>query len=153
MIDLRTLKKLIKLMKDNELSELEVRDEAEHVVLRRPGGGPVQYQATPAVPAQSPAQAPPAQAPAAEEQGEDESNLVELPSPMVGTFYAAPSPDSETFVRVGSKVEPEDVVCVIEAMKVFNEIKAENRGTIEKVLVRNGDPVEYGQALFLIRPQ
>ncbi len=78
--------------------------------------------------------------------------LVEIASPMVGTFYAAASPEKPPFATVGTKVGPDTVVCLIEAMKVFNEIKAECSGTIERVLVKNGEPVEFGQAIYLVKP-
>jgi acetyl-CoA carboxylase biotin carboxyl carrier protein len=81
-----------------------------------------------------------------------EENLVEIKSPLVGTFYAAPSPDSDPCVEVGSQVEPQTVVCIIEAMKVMNEIKAETGGTIAEILVENGQAVEYGQVLFKVKP-
>jgi len=91
----------------------------------------------------------PAEGPAADEQ---EVEYVEIKSPMVGTFYAAPDPDSPPFVQLGSTVNPSTVVCIVEAMKVFNEIKAELSGTIQKILVKNEEPIEYGQPLFLVRP-
>jgi acetyl-CoA carboxylase biotin carboxyl carrier protein len=78
--------------------------------------------------------------------------LIEIKSPMVGTFYATPSPDSAPYVEIGSHVEPQTVICIIEAMKVMNEIKAENSGTVAEILVTNGQAVEYGQALFRVRP-
>ncbi|MFB0525064.1 MAG: acetyl-CoA carboxylase biotin carboxyl carrier protein, partial [Phycisphaerae bacterium] len=81
-----------------------------------------------------------------------EEELVEIKSPIVGTFYATPSPDSEPYVEVGSHVEPQTVVCIVEAMKVMNEIKAETRGTIVEILVTNGQAAEYGQVLFRVRP-
>ncbi len=83
---------------------------------------------------------------------QQQENLVEIKSPIVGTFYATPSPDSGPYVEVGSQVTPQTVVCVIEAMKVMNEIKAETSGTIVEVLVTNGQAVEYGQVLFRVRP-
>ncbi|MCU0689003.1 MAG: acetyl-CoA carboxylase biotin carboxyl carrier protein, partial [Phycisphaerales bacterium] len=99
------------------------------------------------------APAAPAAAPAAKATGgDDTAGLVAVTSPMVGTFYASPNPDSPAFVSVGSKVSAGTTVCLVEAMKVFNEIKAESSGTIERVLVQSGAAVEYGQKLFLIRP-
>lgn len=155
MIELRKLRELVKLMKEDDLSELDLRDESEQVTLRRPGPQAVPVvQAPPAAPppatmaeaaAGHSSQQPPAQT--AADQG-----LVEITSPMVGTFYSASSPDAEPFVRLGADVEEDTVVCIIEAMKVFNEIKAETRGAIEKVLVTSGQAVEYGQPLFLLRP-
>jgi len=111
----------------------------------------------------APAPAPAARAPAggAPDEGAeppeaphppDAAGLVAIESPMVGTFYSSPNPDAPAFVSVGSSVSPDTVVCLIEAMKVFNEIKAEVAGTVERVLVNNGDAVEFGQKLFLVRP-
>lgn len=153
MIEMRKLRELVKLMKENDLCELDIRDQDEQVTLKRPGGqaDPIVYPAAaPAAPAPSPHAE--AQAAAGEAAPDDRAGLHEIVSPMVGTFYAAPSPDADPFVRVGASVDGETVVCVIEAMKVFNEIKAEVNGTIEKVLVANGEAVEFGQPLFLVRP-
>lgn len=152
-IEMRKLKQLIQLMKDNDLSELDLRDEKEQVTLKR--GSQVQLApVAPAAAAPPPAAAPPAPAgPAGQaEPSPADAGLVEIPSPMVGTFYAAPSPDADAYVGVGSTVEPESVVCVIEAMKVFNEIRAEVTGRIEQILVGNGQAVEYGQPLMLVKP-
>jgi len=104
-------------------------------------------------PAMGPAAAAAGEAPQAiggETKGPAEEKLLEIKSPLVGTFYATPSPDSEPFVEVGSKVEENSVVCIIEAMKVMNEIKAEVSGTIAEILVKNGEAVEYGQVLFRV---
>ena len=153
MIDIRKLKELVRLMVENDLTELDIRDEQETVTVKRPGlhvapqvvAAPVMAapvaQAAPAAPS-APAAAP---APAKE-------TLPAIESPMVGTFYAAPGPDKAPFVTVGSKVGPDTTVCLIEAMKIFNEIKAETTGTVEEVLVKSGQPVEFGQPLFRIRP-
>lgn len=160
MIDIRKLKELVRLMVSNELTELDLRDSEEQVTLRRssPQAQP-QVMMPPQMPAGTPSpapQSPPAtseQPPAATPpSGDDEAGLIRIESPMVGTFYTAPNPDSPSFVEVGASVTPETVVCIIEAMKIFNEIKAECRGTIEKVLVKNAEAVEFGQPLFLVRP-
>ncbi|MDH3583873.1 MAG: acetyl-CoA carboxylase biotin carboxyl carrier protein [Phycisphaerae bacterium] len=150
MIDLKVLKQLIRLMKENDLSELDLRDSDEQVSLKRGSG--VVYPAVPVPPTPAPA-AVPVESPAGggDEEPIDEG-LVQIKSPMVGTFYAAASPDADPFVGVGASVGPDSVVCVVEAMKVFNEIKAELAGTVEKVLVSNGEAVEFEQPLFLIRP-
>ncbi|MCZ6850254.1 MAG: acetyl-CoA carboxylase biotin carboxyl carrier protein [Planctomycetota bacterium] len=158
MIDIRKLKELVRLMVANDLTELDLRDSEEQVTLRRDGlnqvpqvvgaaGAPPASAATagPSTPAS--ASKPMAAPEAAAEQG-----LATIESPMVGTFYAASNPDSSPFVAVGSSVDPDTVVCMIEAMKIFNEIKAECSGTIEKVLVNNGESIEFGQALFIVRP-
>jgi len=169
MIDIRKLKELVRLMVDNELSELDMKDQQETVTIKRgPAGGtivnhqPVIYNGAGGA---APHSAPPARSARAggdesrdPEPGTaapapaDTSGLVAIESPMVGSFYSAPNPDAGAFVSVGSAVSPETVVCLIEAMKVFNEIKAETTGTIERVLVNSGDPVEFGQKLFLVRP-
>lgn len=137
------------MMVNNDLVELSLRDGDVEVSLRRPdpgacADGQVVVPVVPANPAAQPA--------AAEPVAEDELNLAEIPSPMVGTFYTASSPDTPPFVKVGSAVGPDTVVCIIEAMKVFNEIKADVSGTIEQVLVKNEQAIEFGQPLFLVRP-
>lgn len=168
MIDIRKLKELVRLMVDNDLVEIDLRDSEEQVTMRRPnppGGVAAAPQLiaapphlmhaamhAPAAPAAAAhangnaAGAPPAAA------GESEAGLIKIESPMVGTFYATPNPDSPPFATVGTAVAPDKVVCIIEAMKIFNEIKAECSGTIHKVLVKSGDPVEFGQTLFLVKP-
>lgn len=156
MIDVKTLKQLIKLMKDNELTEIDIRDQEEQVLLKRGSAqAPVQMVAPQPVQPAAHAPAPPAAAPAdaapAETAAADDG-LIEITSPMVGSFYSAPSPDAADFVSVGSTVSKDTVVCIVEAMKVFNEIKAEVSGTIQKVLVSNGDAIEFGQPLFLVKP-
>ena len=155
MIDIRKLKELVRLMVSNELTELDLRDSDEQVTLRRQGPHQVPQivTTTAATAAVANAAAPVATATtAAPEIDASEQGLLKIESPMVGTFYLAPNPDAAPFVTVGAAVGPETNVCVIEAMKIFNEIKAECSGTIEKVLVSNAEPVEFGQALFLVRP-
>jgi acetyl-CoA carboxylase biotin carboxyl carrier protein len=104
--------------------------------------------AAPASAAPAPKAAPTPAAPAAD----DEAGLVAIESPMVGTFYASPGPDKPPFMSVGSSVGPDTTVCLVEAMKIFNEIKAERSGTVAKILVKSGQPVEFGQKLFLVKP-
>jgi acetyl-CoA carboxylase biotin carboxyl carrier protein len=149
-MDRRLLESLVKLMQANDLSLLKLRDGQKRVVLRR---GPAQNSSAAAPPpawtAHPPAQPSTAPSPGAQEEASD---LTPITSPMVGTFYAAANPDSKPFVSVGSKVEEETDVCVIEAMKVFNNVKAECRGTIAKIQVTNGQAVEFGQVLFLVKP-
>ncbi len=154
MIDIKTLKELVRLMVDNDLAEMDLRDAEETVTLKRAGpqSAPVvvaspQHHAAPA-PAPAAASAPAAAAAPAD----DTAGKLAIESPMVGTFYSASDPDSPPFVSVGKTVNKDDVVCLIEAMKVFNEIKAEVSGVVERVLVQNGQAVEYGQKLFLVRP-
>ena len=153
MIDIRKLKELVKLMVANDLAEMDLRDTDEQVTIRRHGetfvtsapAAPVVAQAAPAaVPAEVEA-APAATPQEAEVEGE------EIVSPMVGTFYSSPDPDSPAFVSVGDEVSEDTTVCIMEAMKIFNEIKAQVSGKIVKVLVKSGDPVEFGQPLFIVK--
>ncbi|MEY3143404.1 MAG: Acetyl-CoA biotin carboxyl carrier [Planctomycetota bacterium] len=155
MIDIRKLKELVRLMVENDLTELDIRDEQETVTVKRPGVHAVPQVVAAPVMAAAPVAAAPAAAPAAAAAAAPAAVKESLPaieSPMVGTFYATPGPDKAPFVSVGSKVGPDTTVCLIEAMKIFNEIKAETSGTVEEVLVKSGQPVEFGQPLFRIRP-
>jgi acetyl-CoA carboxylase biotin carboxyl carrier protein len=156
MIDIRKLKELVRLMVENDLTELDLRDEQETVTVKRPGIHAVPQVVAAPVMAQPMAAAAPAAAPAAPAAAAPAAPAKEvlpaIESPMVGTFYATPGPDKAAFVTVGSKVGPDTTVCLIEAMKIFNEIKAETSGTVEEVLVKSGQPVEFGQPLFRIRP-
>ncbi|MBC8377636.1 MAG: acetyl-CoA carboxylase biotin carboxyl carrier protein [Planctomycetes bacterium] len=147
-IDLKKVKELIDLMKENELVELEIADGDTKVHLKRPGADmPVMHQ----VPMQA---MPAAVAPAGSAPTEDakEDGLVDIVSPIVGTFYQASSPEVEAYVKSGDKVDADTVVCIVEAMKVLNEIKAEVSGTIVEVCCKDGQAVEYGQVLFKVRP-
>ncbi|MCE9589413.1 MAG: acetyl-CoA carboxylase biotin carboxyl carrier protein [Planctomycetes bacterium] len=155
MLDPKTLKELVKLMVANDLTELDLQDpQGERVTLKRNAvhhGQPVMHM----VPAPAPvASVPSASAPAASEPAAPaaDEGLVAIKSPMVGTFYTAAGPDAKAFVAVGSQVSADTTVCIIEAMKVFNEIKAETAGTIQKILVNNGQAVEFGQPLYLVKP-
>ena len=153
MIDIRKLKELVKLMVSNDLSEMDLRDTDEQVTIRRQGDTiitppPIAPVAVASQAMTAVADAPmPAESPAVVEEG------VEIVSPMVGTFYISSDPDSPAFVNVGGAVSEDTTVCIIEAMKIFNEIKAQCDGTILKVLVENGEPVEFGQPLFIVKPQ
>jgi acetyl-CoA carboxylase biotin carboxyl carrier protein len=150
MIDIRKLKELVRLMVSNDLTEVDLRDSQEQVTLKRTSPAAVPHVVhAPMSAVAHPVHMPPAAAPAS--GSDDDGGLVAIESPMVGTFYTASGPEKPAFVTVGSKVGPDTVICLIEAMKVFNEIKAERAGTIERVLVKNGEPVEFGQRLFLLR--
>ena len=157
MIDIRKLKELVRLMVGNDLTELDLRDSEEQVTLRRHGvHHSPEVVVTPAasnvtVPVPSAAAAL-TTAPSADVAVAIDESLVKIESPMVGTFYTAANPESPPFVRVGAQVEPDTVVCLIEAMKIFNEIKAECSGTIEKIMVDNAQSIEFGQVLFLVKP-
>ena len=152
MIDIRKLKELVRLMVENDLAELDLRDQQETVTIKRGGEGQPVVYAQPALPAAAPAAAPAAGTAAEADGPSDDAGLIAIESPMVGTFYSAANPESEPFTSVGKSVSADSVVCLVEAMKVFNEIKAECTGTIERVLVNNGDAVEFGQKLFLVKP-
>ena len=155
--ELNRLRELIELMEKHGLTEVCLERGEEKWQLRRgpqevmhvmPAAGMPQYAAPQAAPsAPAPAQAAAASAP--EPKADD---TVAVKSPTVGTFYTSPTPDDPPFVSIGSKVQPDTVVCIIEAMKVFNQIPAEVSGTITEILVNNGDPVEFGQPLFRVRP-
>lgn len=150
-MEIKEIKQLVKLMVDNDLTELNVTDGEQKVLLKR-GPGDVPIITT--VPAAHPAAvaAPAAAAPAVEEAEAPADDCVEVKSPMVGTFYLAPSPDSDQFVQVGSVINDDTVTCIVEAMKVMNEIKAECSGTIVEICVKNAQPVEFGQVLFRVKP-
>jgi acetyl-CoA carboxylase biotin carboxyl carrier protein len=148
-MDVGLLEQIVKLMSCNDLNTVDVRDGERRIVLKRGAvAAPAGYTVTQMAPA--PVAAAPA-APAAPAV-EAEPKLTPIKSPMVGTFYAASSPDAKPFVQVGTQVDEETDVCIIEAMKVFNNIKAECRGSIAKILVTNGQAVEFGQVLFMVKP-
>lgn len=152
--DVRKIRRLVALMNEHDLSEMDLRQGDMRIQLRR-GSPPVVTAAAPP-PAQAPlprlaaAAAEPPKAVAGPESTAVEEHIALIKSPMVGTFYSAPDPDSPPYVKVGDPVGPETTVCIVEAMKVFNEIPAEVSGTIVAVLVENGEPVEFGQPLFKV---
>lgn len=152
-MDLRKIKKLIELLEESNLAELEIHEGEESVRLTRPGPAPPPPMAAPPAAAPQPAAPPAAGAEAGGEREQDDLPEGEtVRSPMVGTFYGAPDPDSEPFVTPGQKVSRGDVLCLIEAMKMFNQIESEYSGTVAAVLVESGQPVEFDQPLFVIRP-
>ena len=142
--DLERLRELIELMEQHSLTEICLERGKEKWKICR--GSQQEFVQVPA-----PVQAAPVSTLAAEPQ-EVADNTLPIKSPTVGTFYASPSPDDPPFVTVGTKVQPDTIVCIVEAMKVFNQIPAEVGGIIEEILVNNGDPVEFGQPLFRVRP-
>ena len=148
-MELEEIRRVIDLMRENDLAEFELEQEGLRIRIRRgpetvvQANGVYQAPAAPGVPApddNGSAAAPP------------DDGSVEIVSPIVGTFYRAPSPDSPPYVDLGSQIDAESVVCIVEAMKVMNEIKSEVRGSIVEILVENGAPVEFGQPLFRVRP-
>ena len=153
-MDFKKIKKLVSLVETSDISSLSVEEDNLKVEIKR------ELATTTVQPIIQPTVQPSAQ-PIAQpsapittntpEESNDDANLLEIKSPMVGTFYASPSPDASAFVSTGKAVKTGDVVCIIEAMKLFNEIESEVSGTIEKICVENGDAIEFGQTLFLVR--
>ncbi len=154
-MDIAQIRKLIKLVQSSDVTEIEVSDGEHSVRISRQStahpapAAPVAVTAPASIATTATAGSKPVAA-AAEEDPADHPHAVK--SPMVGTFYRAPSPDAEPFVREGQKVSKGDVLCIIEAMKLMNEIEAEYDGVVEKILAENASPIEYGQALFIITP-
>jgi acetyl-CoA carboxylase biotin carboxyl carrier protein len=149
------IRELIQLVKETAVAELEVQRGENRVRIRQSMANEqsVVLAAAPAVSAAAPApSAAPPKAQPAEAPGASDSSLIYVKSPIVGTFYERPSPDAPPFVRIGEQVSPGKVLCIIEAMKLMNEIPADMAGVIDCKLVQNGQPVEYGEALFGIRP-
>ena len=161
--DLQKIKELIEIMRRNELVEVEISHGDDKIFLKRSQPQPAAGGSGTALPmagssvsgaSEGPhvSQNSAPQQPPSVSEPQLEDGLVEIKSPLVGTFYATPSPDSDSYVEVGSHVDEQAVVCIVEAMKVMNEIKTEISGTIAEILVVNGQAVEYGQVFFKIRP-
>lgn len=142
---LEDLEKFIKFMDEHNLLELEIEEEGKRIKLKKMG------QELPLVVSRE-SNVNPTPVEVSKEEKKVDEELIEIKAPMVGTFYRAPSPGAKPYVEVGEDIKPGDILCIIEAMKLMNEIKAEVSGKIEKILVENADPVEFGQTLFLVRP-
>jgi len=141
-MEIKKLKEFIKFMEDNGLNELEIEEDGKRIRLKKNSSG------QPIVVSQAPSQVP-----AASPEGEaTTTNTLEIKSPMVGTFYTAPSPGAKPYVEIGSHIKSGDIVCIVEAMKLMNEIKAEVGGKVVQILVESGEPIEFGQTLFVIEP-
>jgi len=153
-MDIRKIKKLIELLEDSDVAEIEIVEGEESVRIARGGSAPIMPVAAPvnyAAPAATAAPAPSALAPAPAESSEDllpPGNVIE--SPMVGTFYRASSPTTKPFIDVGQSVNKGDTLCIIEAMKIMNQIEAETSGTVRAILVEDGQPVEFGEPLIVV---
>ena len=147
---LKKIKQIVEIMKDHNLVEVQIKQGEDEISVKK-GQPPQPHITTVPVIGHGLATVLPAGQAHAPEAAKQE-NLIEIKSPLVGTFYAQPSPDSEPFIEVSAHVEPQTVVCIVEAMKVMNEIKAETNGTIVEVVAVNGEAVEYGQVLFRVRP-
>src|SRR4051812_7651271 len=149
--DVKKVRKFIELMNEHDLAEIDLKQGDQRIRLRRPEA--VTMSAMPPMPMSAPSSAALGGAQkAAELAAADEGKFLVIKSPMVGTFYAAANPESPPFVKVGDRVGPETTVCIVEAMKVFNEIPAECAGRIAAVLVQSGDAVEFNQPLFRVEP-
>ena len=154
-MDIRKIKKLIELLEESDVEELEIHEADDSVRIsrrREPAAGTQYVRHYPApAPAQQPAPAPAAAAPASEESSAPAAPAGHsVKSPMVGTFYRSPSPTAKAFVEVGQTVNVGDVICIVEAMKMMNQIEADKSGTIQDILVENGQPVEFDQPLVVI---
>ncbi|MGH7682406.1 MAG: acetyl-CoA carboxylase biotin carboxyl carrier protein [Candidatus Eiseniibacteriota bacterium] len=141
----RTIQQLVQIMREEELAEIEVRRLFSSVRVRRPGGDPAMMAGATAPPAAASAESKEEAAPAA--------NLIAIKSPMVGTFYRSPAPDADPYVEENSSIDVGQTVCIVEAMKLMNEIESDVKGRITSILVENGQPVEYGQVLFQVEAE
>jgi len=162
-MDIEKIKELLKLLEESEIDELslEIEDESGEVKLRkgRPEGATTIYNNITPSPMGAPVpqgvQPPPTaqvSASAEEKESDEFAGMVEITSPIVGTFYRAPAPDADPYVKVGEQVEEGQVVCIVEAMKLMNEIQSDVSGRVAKILVENAQPVEFGQEMFIIDP-
>ena len=149
-MDIRKIKKLIDLIQESDVAEIEIHEGEESVRISRNGTAPVMMAAPAAVAAPVAAPAAAASAPAVEAAPAEASTANAVKSPMVGTFYRSSSPDTASFVEVGQTVAAGDIICIIEAMKMFNQIEADHSGTVKSILVENGHPVEFDEPLIII---
>ena len=158
-MDINELKELIALLEDSKLSELEIEEEGRRIRLTKQSEtymmapAPMQMQAPMAAPAPSVAPSTPFGSPhESKEPSLADQGLVAVTSPMVGTFYLKPAPSEPVFVELGDRISADQTICIVEAMKIMNEVAAKVAGIVERILVENGEPVEFGQPLFAIRP-
>jgi acetyl-CoA carboxylase biotin carboxyl carrier protein len=157
-MDIKQIQELVKIINKTNIAEISIEEEGLKITIKQKEEIVQQVVAAPAVPtpvAAAPLVAAPAAAaaaPKAEAPAKEADNLVAIKSPMIGTFYRSPSPDKPPFIEIGSDVTPGKVVCIVEAMKLFNEIESEIRGKVVKILVEDASPVEYDQPLFLVEP-
>jgi acetyl-CoA carboxylase biotin carboxyl carrier protein len=150
LFNVKKVRRLIELMKEHDLSEIDLK-QADHRVRIKRGGDVITTTMLPAAPA--PARAAPAESAAAAAPAASDARMLVIKSPMVGTFYRASGPDAAPFVKVGDRIGPEKTVCIVEAMKVFNEIPAGVSGQVVAILVENGAPIEFGQPLIKVDPE
>ena len=144
-MNIKKIEEVVRLMEKHNLTEISIEEEGVKIHLRKGSSGTIEtsIQVPPSVVVPQKEKIP---------EKEDKGNAVEIKAPMVGTFYKSPSPEAKAFVEVGAKVKEGDVLCIIEAMKLMNEIKCEVKGKVVDVLIENGNPVEFGQVLFLVEP-
>ena len=150
-MEIKDIKRIVEMMKTNDLTEFAIKDDEFELAMKRGSSEAPQvvYASAPAAaPAAAPAGAPAAAPAAAPEADSEDDGLVEIPSPIVGTFYRKPSPDADNFVSLGAEVSEDTVVCIIEAMKVMNHLPSPAAGVVRRILVSDGEPVEYGQPLI-----
>jgi acetyl-CoA carboxylase biotin carboxyl carrier protein len=154
-VELKDIKAIIDLMKKNSITEFELEEKDSKLRLKRGSNGlpplPQADESMPLLAVPAPTSIPLAASSSAAPQSAN-TGEIDIKSPMIGTFYRSPSPEAASYVEIGTEVTPDSVVCIIEAMKVMNEIKAEVKGTVTQMLVENGKPVEFGQPLFKVRP-
>lgn len=149
-MNIKEIKEMVNLMNENGLMELEIEKDGMRIRLKKTSSGTEAFSGPVVVERERVSDSPARQS--FETAKENPSKSVEIKSPMVGTFYRAPSPETPAYVEIGQNVEPGQVICIIEAMKLMNEIKAEIKGRILEILVDNAEPVEFGQPMFLIEP-
>ena len=147
-MNIKKIEEVIRLMEEHDLTEISIEEDGTKIHLQKGAGGHIEKAL------QMPGHilAYPGQKTESHPEKEEVKNTIEIKSPMVGTFYRSPAPDAAPFVDVGSAIKDGDILCIIEAMKLMNEIKSEMRGKVVDVLVENGDPIEFGQVLFLVEP-
>jgi len=152
---IKEIKDMIHLMNENNLAELEIEKDGLKIRLKKSSGTGFEktIEFVPATSGHHGAhQAQASEVPAKTAQAAEKKNVLEIKAPMVGTFYRAPSPETPSYVNIGDQIEPGQIICIIEAMKLMNEIKAEVKGKIIDIQVDNGEPIEFGQVLFVIEP-
>ncbi len=149
-MEIKDIRRIVEMMKSNDLTKFAMKDDGFELTMKR---GAEQQIMVAAAPSMGAPVAPVASAAVAPVAIDEDDGLIEIPSPIVGTFYRKPAPDADNFAKVGAEVSEDTVVCIIEAMKVMNEIKAEVSGVIKKILVDDATPVQYGQPLFLVEPK
>jgi acetyl-CoA carboxylase biotin carboxyl carrier protein len=149
-MNIKEIKEMLNLMNENSLVELEIEKDGTRIRLKKATSGPEHYNAPFVIERERSVPAGSKEAPGAAPQ--KPSNTIEIKAPMVGTFYRAPSPEAPPYVEIGQTVEAGQVICIIEAMKLMNEIKSEVKGKLVEILVENAEPVEFGQSMFIIEP-